>query len=78
MRACWSWAACPGAASLQADQYYAHPHNRFWPIMGDLVGALPALPYAQRLLRLKQSGIALWDVFDTLRTRWQPGFGDSR
>lgn len=54
----------PGAASLQAHQYYAHPHNRFWPIMGELVGAAPALPYAQRLLLLKQSGIALWDVFD--------------
>ncbi|UNK50200.1 DNA-deoxyinosine glycosylase [Lysobacter sp. S4-A87] len=54
----------PGTASLQAHQYYAHPHNRFWPIMGELVGATPALPYAQRLLRLKQSGIALWDVFD--------------
>ncbi|MFC3815679.1 DNA-deoxyinosine glycosylase [Lysobacter sp. GCM10012299] len=54
----------PGAASLQAHQYYAHPHNRFWPIMGELVGAMPALPYEERLLRLRQSGIALWDVFD--------------
>ena len=52
----------PGAASLQAHQYYAHPHNRFWPIMGELVGASPALPYDERLLRLRHAGIALWDV----------------
>ena len=52
----------PGAASLLAAQYYAHPRNQFWPIMGELVGADPALPYAQRLDRLTAAGIALWDV----------------
>ena len=54
----------PGAASLQARRYYAHPQNRFWPIMGALVGADPALPYARRVATLKAAGIALWDVFD--------------
>jgi double-stranded uracil-DNA glycosylase len=54
----------PGAASLQANRYYAHPRNAFWPIMGALVGADPALPYARRLARLKSAGIALWDVLD--------------
>lgn len=52
----------PGAASLAARQYYAHPHNRFWPILGALIGAAPALPYTQRLALLKKRGIALWDV----------------
>ncbi|RDZ28805.1 DNA-deoxyinosine glycosylase [Lysobacter silvisoli] len=52
----------PGAASLTAQRYYAHPQNRFWPIMGALVGADPALPYEQRLRRLNDAGIALWDV----------------
>lgn len=52
----------PGVASLTAVRYYAHPHNQFWPIMGALVGATPALPYEQRLQRLIEAGIALWDV----------------
>jgi len=52
----------PGAASLAAAQYYAHPRNAFWPIMGALFGAGPELPYAQRLERLAAAGVALWDV----------------
>jgi hypothetical protein len=30
--------------------------------MGDLLGAGHSLPYAQRLDRLRATGIALWDV----------------
>jgi len=52
----------PGKKSLQQNQYYAHPSNAFWKIMGELVGAHPQLPYRQRLDILRQSGIALWDV----------------
>ena len=52
----------PGKESLRQNQYYAHPQNAFWKIMGELVDAHPNLPYAQRLALLKSSGIALWDV----------------
>lgn len=52
----------PGEASIAARQYYAQPRNAFWPIMGELVGAAPHLDYAERLERLRASGIALWDV----------------
>ncbi len=52
----------PGEASLAAGEYYAHPRNLFWPIMGELVGAHPGLPYEDRLRMLRSSGIALWDV----------------
>lgn len=55
----------PGTASLAAGEYYAHPRNLFWPIMGALVGADPALPYAERVARLAAAGIALWDVLES-------------
>jgi hypoxanthine-DNA glycosylase len=48
--------------SLRAGQYYAHPRNAFWPIMGDLFGASPSLDYLARTEVLKTAGIALWDV----------------
>ena len=52
----------PGVLSLQANQYYAHPQNAFWKLMGDLFGAGRELPYSDRLRRLQRNGIALWDV----------------
>jgi double-stranded uracil-DNA glycosylase len=52
----------PGKESLKQNQYYAHPQNAFWKIMGDLIGAHPGLPYAERLQVLRSSRIALWDV----------------
>lgn len=53
----------PGAASLAAGQYYAHPRNQLWPILSALTGAdLVSLPYAERLPRLLAHGIGLWDV----------------
>lgn len=39
----------PGVRSLQANQYYAHPQNQFWRFMGDIYGAGPELPYAERV-----------------------------
>jgi len=57
----------PGIASLEQGEYYAHPRNAFWPIMGELVGAGPGLPYAQRLARLRAAGVALWDVLYACR-----------
>jgi hypoxanthine-DNA glycosylase len=53
----------PGDASLAARQYYAHPTNQFWRLLGDAIGeALQPLPYEARLERLAQRRIGLWDV----------------
>ena len=52
----------PGQASLTAGQYYAHPRNSFWPIMGVLCAADPELPYQERIKRLTENGVAVWDV----------------
>lgn len=55
----------PGKKSLERNQYYAHPANAFWKIMGALYDAAPSLPYAERLEKLSSSGIALWDVLSS-------------
>lgn len=53
----------PGEASLAARQYYAHPRNHFWPLLGAILDEpLPALPYAERLARLRAYRIGVWDA----------------
>ena len=65
----------PGQASLAARQYYAQPRNAFWPLMGRLFGAGVELPYEDRLRRLTESGVALWDVCASAR---RPGSLDTK
>jgi hypoxanthine-DNA glycosylase len=53
----------PGNASLAAQQYYAHPRNQFWKLVGALVGEnLYSFPYDERLPRLLAHRFGLWDV----------------
>ena len=59
----------PGAASLQEARYYAHPRNRFWPLMGALCGFDPQLEYARRIENMQRAGIGLWDVIGQCRRR---------
>lgn len=59
----------PGVRSLAQAQYYAHPQNQFWPLMQALFGVGRELPYAQRLRRLNDVGVGLWDVLQGCERR---------
>lgn len=54
----------PGAASLEAGQYYAHPRNAFWPVMAALFGVEAGADYDQRCEALRRCGVAVWDVLE--------------
>jgi len=64
----------PGRASLDAQQYYAHPRNAFWPIMAAYCGFDPAADYPTRVGALLDAGIAVWDVLGECR---RPGSLDA-
>jgi hypoxanthine-DNA glycosylase len=54
----------PSAASLAAQQYYAHPQNQFWRMLGAVIGQpLKDMPYAARLAAVQAAGIAIWDIY---------------
>lgn len=58
----------PGEASLAAARYYAHPRNQFWRLMERVTGvALDALAYGERIERLGERRVALWDVVHAAR-----------
>lgn len=52
----------PSPKSRAAGFYYAHPQNRFWPVLARVYGEpLPEDHAARRALILRH-GLALWDV----------------
>ena len=55
----------PGLASLNANQYYAHPQNAFWKIIATITGCPAEADYAARTAAFKHAGIALWDVLES-------------
>ena len=62
----------PGQRSLNANQYYAHPQNAFWKIMGEIANARGN--YDERCDALMDAKIALWDV---LASSIRPGSMDA-
>jgi hypoxanthine-DNA glycosylase len=66
----------PGEVSLAQGQYYAHRQNRFWSLIGDVIGEnLREMPYEARLQTLLAYRIGLWDVIAEAR---REGSLDSR
>jgi len=64
----------PGPESWRRGQYYAHPWNAFWRIMGELFGASLDQPYRVRLATLRARGVAMWDV---CQSAYRPGALDA-
>ncbi|WP_309661860.1 DNA-deoxyinosine glycosylase [Sphingomonas sp.] len=60
----------PGDASLAERRYYAHPTNQFWRLLGAAIGEdLQSLDYEERLQRLAERRIGLWDVIASASRR---------
>jgi TDG/mug DNA glycosylase family protein len=55
----------PGKVSLRDQQYYAHPRNLFWKILGEVLGFDPTASYERRVGFVKSAGVAVWDVLQT-------------
>jgi len=64
----------PGIASLEAQQYYAHPRNAFWPIMAKLFDVEWDNEYELRIQQVKKLPVVLWD---TLKACHREGSLDS-
>ena len=54
----------PGIKSLEKQQYYAHPQNRFWKVMGEICNEsnLHNFNYDIKLKTLLNNKVALWDT----------------
>lgn len=54
----------PSDVSIRKHQYYGHPGNDFWRLLGSIiVEDLQSMNYQNRLETLKRNKIGLWDVF---------------
>lgn len=52
----------PSVRSLQLQQYYAHPQNRFWRVMFALAGREFSSDYQEKKSVLAALRVALWDT----------------
>ena len=65
----------PGEESLRKKQYYGHPQNQFWRIIGEITCEnLNGLEYPEKKKALLKHRIALWDVISSCE---RPGSLDS-
>lgn len=59
----------PGVKSLEEQQYYAPPQNRFWKVMGVICNEpmLHEFDYDLKLKTLLNNNIALWDTIKSCK-----------
>jgi hypoxanthine-DNA glycosylase len=58
----------PSVASLGKAQYYGHPQNHFWRLVGAVIDEpLYEMEYARRLKTLLKHRIGLWDIIGTCK-----------
>lgn len=55
----------PGVKSLEMQEYYAHPQNKFWKIICEIFKEEFTKDYSEKIKILEKHHIALWDVIDT-------------
>ena len=55
----------PGVKSLEMQEYYAHPQNKFWKILFKIFNENFTEIYSEKLEFLKKNKIAVWDVIDS-------------
>lgn len=55
----------PGIASLEKQEYYAHPRNHFWKIIYTLFNTLPvSVNFDEKIKLLQDNKIGIWDVLE--------------
>ena len=64
----------PSVKSVEKQQYYGHPQNVFWRIMGELFGFDRTMPYPDRVATLRENRVSVWDV---LAASVRPGSMDA-
>ncbi|SHI82456.1 G/U mismatch-specific uracil-DNA glycosylase [Cruoricaptor ignavus] len=55
----------PGVKSLEMQQYYAHPQNKFWKILFAIFGEEFTTDYELRKEFLAENKIAVWDTIES-------------
>ena len=64
----------PGDRSLELQEYYGHPQNRFWKVIAAIHGLPCPADYAGKKAMLARCRIALWDIYHAAS---RPGSMDS-
>lgn len=52
----------PGDKSLELQEYYGHPRNRFWKVISNITCQKEPISYSEKKALLLNSKIGLWDI----------------